>query len=412
MAKPQATVLIIGAGISGLTTSRLLTNSGIPNIVFEASTPDRSQGFAISLQEFGYSALLSALGDLPLSSLIRGVAPDREIGGTGWIDQALRDNCTGELLVAPDLTTAKQTVVRANRNALRRWIADCGEEELDVRYGHKLQSVEGTVGDITAVFENKARYRGSLVVAADGVNSTIRSQVLPGVVPETIPLIHYHGEFQLSRTAFDELIRPHSGHSNILVGVGDGFNTPLSICNMTKTQVHLDWSYSRTVTGDDDLLYRPNLPSEEAKQIPPALVKELAALALAEPWKRFLNPESLKSHRVFHWTTRCVYMTQDDARRAGEQGVVFVGDSWHAMPIFGGEGGNHALLDGVELADAVVKVVASPGKDHLSKAVASYYAGAWKRSQEAVRRSTQRFFLLHRPAAEWKEIAEKKKKAV
>ncbi|EZF78758.1 hypothetical protein H105_00211 [Trichophyton soudanense CBS 452.61] len=410
MGKPQETILIIGAGIAGLTASRLLTNNGIPNIVFEASTPERNQGFAISLQEFGYSSLLAALGDLPLSNLTRGVAPDRQIGGTGWIDQALRDNRTGELLVAPDLTTMKQTIVRANRNALRHWIADCGEDELDVRYGHKLRRIEGKLGDITAVFENHAKYKGSLVIAADGVNSTTRSQILPNVIPETIPLIHYHGEFQVSHSAFDKLIRPHSGHSNILVGVGDRFNTPLSICNVTKTKVHLDWSYSRPVKGENDTLYRPNVPSEEAKQIPPALLEELDALSLAEPWKNFLNSESLKTHRVFHWTTRCVYITQDDARRAGEQGVVFVGDSWHAMPIFGGEGGNHALLDGVELANAIIKSTASGGKDGWDNVVKSYYAGAWKRSQEAVRRSTQRFFLLHRPAKEWKEISEKKKK--
>ena len=84
----------------------------------------------------------------------------------------MRDNRTGELLVAPDLTTMKQTIVRANRNALRHWIADCGEDELDVRYGHKLRRIEGKLGDITAVFENHAKYKGSLVIAADGVNST------------------------------------------------------------------------------------------------------------------------------------------------------------------------------------------------------------------------------------------------
>lgn len=172
-------ILIIGAGISGLTTARLLTNSGIPNIVFEASSPDRRQGFAISLREWGYTRLLSALGDLPLRSLTRGVAPDREIGGSGWIDQAVWDNGTAKKLFVPDANSStKEQIVRANRNALRRWIADCGEEELDVRYGHRLKRVEGSLGDVRVEFENGAFYRGLMVVAADGVNSTGRNRLL------------------------------------------------------------------------------------------------------------------------------------------------------------------------------------------------------------------------------------------
>lgn len=174
----QHPILIIGAGLSGLTTARLLTNSGVPNIVFEASSPDRSQGFAISLREWGYEALLSALGGLSLKSLLRGAAPDREVGGQGWIDQIMWDNGTGDKLFVPDVAT-KQEIVRVNRNALRRWISDSGEEELDVRHGHRLKTVTGRLGDVTAVFENGASYRGAMVVAADGVNSTGGPALIP-----------------------------------------------------------------------------------------------------------------------------------------------------------------------------------------------------------------------------------------
>ncbi|KAB8074618.1 hypothetical protein BDV29DRAFT_190859 [Aspergillus leporis] len=403
---PPLPILIIGAGISGLTTARLLTNSGIPNIVFEASSPDRNQGFAISLREWGYTALLSALGGLPLKGLTRGVAPDRELGGAGWIDQVLWDNGTGDVLFAPDPAKKEENIIRANRNALRRWIADCGEEEVDVRYGHRLKRVEGRLGDVKVEFENGACYRGAMVVAADGVNSTVRSQVLPDVTPETVPAVLYHGEFQLPRADFDRLIRPRSGDSNILAGIGDGFNAPFAVSNMTKTHVHMDWSYSRPVSGhgDDDPLYRPNISIEGAKQIPPELLEELASRNLAEPWSLFLNEEAIQSHRVFHWTVRCVFVTRDDMLCAAGRGVVFAGDSWHAMPIFGGEGGNHALVDGVELAAAVT------GAGDLCLAIESYYDQAWKRSQEAVRRSKQRFYALHRPMAEWREVAQKKQK--
>ncbi|KAL2866117.1 FAD-dependent monooxygenase nscC [Aspergillus lucknowensis] len=412
MTQPRQPILIIGAGLSGLTTARLLTNSGIPNIVFEASSADRSQGFAISLRAWGYETLLSALGGLPLKSLLRGAAPDREIGGMGFVDQIMWDNATGEKLFVPD-AAAKQEIVRVNRNALRRWIADCGEEELDVRYGHRLCRVSGGVGEMTVEFENGAVYRGALVVAADGVNSTVRSQVLPRVTPETVPAILYHGEFQLPRSDFDRLFRPLCGPSNILAGIGDGFNAPFAVCNMTKSKVHMDWSYSRPVaaSSSSDELYRPNLPAAEAKQIPQALRDELATVSrgLAEPWSLFLNPETIEKHghRVFHWTVRCVFVARDEMQRAaGERGVVFVGDSWHAMPIFGGEGGNHALVDGVELAGALAAGVG------LDAAITRYYDGAFKRSQDAVRRSKQRFYALHQPMSHWREIEEKRKKGL
>ncbi|RMZ83225.1 hypothetical protein DV738_g1194, partial [Chaetothyriales sp. CBS 135597] len=397
-------VLVIGAGLSGLAAARGLTNSGIPTIVFEASTPDRSQGFSISLRDWGYLKLLEGLGGLPVSSLIRAVTPDRHLGGKGWIDQALRDNHTGELLVAPEADT-KQAIIRANRNALRSWVADCGEEELDIRYGHKFKSFGGKPGKLTAEFENGAKHQGSLIVAADGVFSTVRSKVLSHISPEVVPVVVYHGEFELTRSEFDRLIKGHIGESNILAGVGDGFNTPITVCNINNSSAHLDWSYSRPVKGESDLLYRPNATAKEAKQIPQALLDEIESRKLAEPWSLFMNAEAMQKQQVFNWVSRCVFVPRDDVERAAEQGVVFVGDSWHAMPIFGGEGGNHALVDGVELAAAF----ANAERD-VKKAVANYYDASWRRCQDAVRRSKQRFYVLHRPMAEWREISEKRRR--
>ncbi|KAL2800341.1 hypothetical protein BJX66DRAFT_332481 [Aspergillus keveii] len=417
-------ILIIGAGLSGLTIARLLTNAGIPNIIFEASPPSRTQGYAISIRDWGYTSLLSALGGIPLSSLTKGVAPDRHIGGSGWIDQALKDNHTGACLVKPP-PEAKQSIVRANRNALRGWIADCGEEEIDLRFGHRLCGVSYEEGNnssrenghangeeaaqvIIAEFENGARYKGSMIVAADGLHSTVRSLVLADVIPEVVPVVVFHGELRLPREEFDGIVRPHCGESNILAGVGDGFNTPLTICNITNTEVQMDWSYSRPNTGADDPLYKPDISAEEAKIIPPALLEEIATRELAEPWSVFLNGEAMKSHRVFNWVSRCVFVTRDDVDGCAKKGVVFLGDSWHAMPIFGGEGGNHAIVDGVELAKALENIKKEKGE--LEKAIEVYYEGAWRRCQDAVKRSRQRFYTLHRPMSEWREIAEKRSK--
>lgn len=156
--------------------------------------------------------------------------------------------------------------------------------------------------------------------------------MLPKVVPEVVPVVVYHGEFILARQDFDRLIKPLSGDSNILAGVGDGFNTPITVCNITSSKVHMDWSYSRPVNGENDTLYRPHVSTEEAKQIPQALLDDIATRNLAEPWSLFLNEEAMKKHNVFHWTSRCVFTKLDDVLQAADSGVVFVGDSWHAMP--------------------------------------------------------------------------------
>ncbi|KAL3457360.1 FAD-dependent monooxygenase [Aspergillus heterothallicus] len=395
-------ILIIGAGLSGLTAARLLTNAGIPNITFEASPPSRTQGYAISLRDWGYTSLLSALGGIPLSSLTKGVAPDRHISGSGWIDQALNDNHTGVCLIKPP-PEANQSIIRANRNALRGWIADCGEEDIDIRFGHRLW--EGQRQVIVAEFENGARYRGCMLVAADGVHSAARSLILSKVVPEVVPVVVYHGELRLPREEFDKIVRPHCGESNIHAGVGDGFNTPLTICNITNTEVHMDWSYSRPSTGAGDPLYNPDISAEEAKIIPPALLEEITTRNLAEPWSVFLNEEAMKTHKVFNWVSRCVYVTREDVDGCAERGVVFIGDSWHAMPIFGGEGGNHAIVDGVELAKALKGIQI---RADVKGPIKAYYDGSWRRCQDAVKRSRQRFYTLHRPMNEWREIAEKR----
>ncbi|KAL4801103.1 hypothetical protein BDV19DRAFT_384118 [Aspergillus venezuelensis] len=187
-------ILVIGAGLSGIAVGRLLTNNGIANVVFEALPPGRSQGFAISLHDWGYNPLLEALGGLSLRSLTKAVAPDRLLRGSGWVDLAMRDNTTGEVLVGPD-ADARPAVMRANRNALRAWMADCGEEELDVRYGHRLKSIFGSTGNMTVVFENGAEYHGALVIAADGVHSTAKAQILPHIVPDIVPVVVYHELF-------------------------------------------------------------------------------------------------------------------------------------------------------------------------------------------------------------------------
>ena len=167
-AKP---VLIIGAGISGLSTARLLTKHNISVIVFEQSSPERSQGYSITIRDWAYKPLLSDLGNTCVGDLERAVAVDRSLGGCGWIDLTLRDTSTGVTLLAPQPSKpdeTEQALFRANRTALRSWLS----EGVDLRYEHKLKSFEGKAGDVKAIFESGIEVEGSLIVGADGLHST------------------------------------------------------------------------------------------------------------------------------------------------------------------------------------------------------------------------------------------------
>ena len=229
----------------------------------------------------------------------------------------------------------------------------------------------------------------------------------PHVKPEVIPAVVYHGEFSVTRDEFDRTFAPLMGKTNIIAGLGDNFNTPITIADANKQRYHLDWSYSRPMKGGSDALYRPDASAEEAKQIPQELLDELGSLQLAEPWASVLNSEAIQQHSVISWTNRYVHMSSTDLESAAKDGVVFLGDSWHAMPIFGGEGGNHAILDAVELAEAM-----TTSSSDTTAAISMFYRGATRRTGDAIRRTRQRFSIMHRPLAEWKDLAEKKKKTL
>lgn len=391
MPKP---ILIIGSGIAGLSLSRTLQRHSIPSLIFDASPSTRRQGFGITLHSWAYDRLQT-----DNSKFIQAVSTD---GTQGALNTSVMDAASGEPLIPIHMSKLRegeppraQESFRANRFRLREFLRG----DTEVRWEHKLASFESSSGGVIAHFENGKTVEGSLLVGADGVFSTgrffslpsslppptqslihslVRSKILPQVTPKIFPVVVYNGILPLPTSEYNSKYAPHMHGSNVVMGVSDNVVLGITINDITPNNVEMSWTYSRPAGGEEgeDPLYKPSRPRREAGKIPEELFEEIAKLGpLAPPFGSIFTPEGVRKTAKYNWLMRSFLIPREiPSNLVGSVPAVLMGDAAHAMPIVAGEGGNHALLDGVELGECIAK----HGLDG-NVGVEAFYEGAWGR---------------------------------
>jgi FAD-dependent urate hydroxylase len=178
-------VVIIGAGIGGLSAGVALQRAGYGVEIYERVSELRPAGAGVSLWSNG----IKVLNWLGLGEQIAAVG--------GQMDEMRYIDCTGQVLSNIDLHLLIQRVGQrpypVARTDLQRMLLEAFTGKLTLNA--KCVGVEQDEQGVTAVFEDGRRARGDVLIAADGVRSQLRTYVLAGetVVPRYAGYVNWNG---------------------------------------------------------------------------------------------------------------------------------------------------------------------------------------------------------------------------
>ncbi|MDT7840257.1 FAD-dependent monooxygenase [Streptomyces justiciae] len=168
--------MVIGGGIGGTATALALHKAGADVVVHEAH-PDSAEdlGAFLTLASNG----MRALTQLDAGAAVRAVGfPLREMR---VLDAAGEEMGRGPLGEADDPRLRFRCVRRGDLNAALQ--AEAVRRGIEVRHGVRLTAVEEGPDGVTARFSDGSAATADLLIGADGLHSTVREAIVPGVRP-------------------------------------------------------------------------------------------------------------------------------------------------------------------------------------------------------------------------------------
>lgn len=376
-----STVIVIGAGLGGLTLAQGLRRAGVDVRVYEQDrgAHARFQGYRIGLRGPGRRALASCLPER-LHPLLDATTGD--ISGPGLVvDDQLR-----ELGRGPGFDEETRVV---DRHVLRHLLlAGLGDR---VHFGRRLARYEEDGDSVRAVFEHGGTAAGEVLVGADGGGSAVRRQLLPGVRLVESDLCGALGRTTLTER-FAHLV-PGAGTmvkgrgTTLMLGRMPFPRPPAEAAAELAPDVALPAaeSYLRWVllVPSDHPAARPGSAARPGAERPDA---RRVVLELIDGW----HPDLVELIRAGDADNSIVgrAMVMERPVEPWPQGrVTLLGDAAHLMLATGGSGANTALADAELLRRILVEVAA--GRRSTAAALDEYQADLLGRGNAAVRESKE-----------------------
>jgi 2-polyprenyl-6-methoxyphenol hydroxylase-like FAD-dependent oxidoreductase len=349
-------IAVVGGGLSGLVLARILQQHDIACTVYEldATADARRQGGLLDLHvESGQLALREAGLYEQFRRLTRPQAEAMRVmdkAGTVFIDQASEGN------------SGRPEIDRTELRALLLDSLHPGRVVWDRKLSRARRLDDGR---FELVFANGSRETADLLIGADGAWSRVRP-LLSSASPEYAGISY----FELHVTDAPTTVPA----SAALVGTGSLFalSDNKNLGGHGGRDLHLgvmlraaeDWLDTRGVDWSDPAATRTALLAEFADWTP----------ALTD----------LIRHCDDEIVARRIHALPTGHSWPRTPGVTLVGDAAHLMSPFAGEGANAAMLDGCELALALIE-----HGDDVEAALREYETVMFPRSADAARQSAR-----------------------
>lgn len=391
----QTPILVIGAGLAGLSLGQALKESGIDFKIFERdqAASFRAQGYRIRIDQRGGDALKHLL---PTHLFQRFDATSAPVVPGGHRVDALTHEEIGGGNMPPQPGNAYAW--NADRAVLRNLLLSGLEDNID--FGKKFDRYDLTDDGVIAHFSEGTQLSGRMLIGADGVRSRVRTQMLPDSITLDTEGRAIFGKTPITSTTFTTV--PPIIKDGICMAIPLSEDRIKLFCDLMTFKRDQDFTITNTLPQDYIywvLVFHKSItdtshPTTNILSLSPS---ESAALAesLTTQWHPSIHAiitqqdPSAASPLQFSLSKPPLDAWTSDPR------VTVMGDAAHPMPPVGGTGANVAFQDAADLFDAIKSGFSV---ENCSK----YEEGMRERASKAVMQSAMgatRFFGM-RPLEE------------